>query len=118
MKMVDFLIFGQYKMIKKFAEQMRSHTLHHPKEECMRECEYSNDLTVQCVLKLNVLEGYYGWQLLINNKDKKSDLPNDIVQEFLNAFFASEAFELPRFPIFISQRRFIAIEAKIGDASL
>ncbi len=98
-------------MITQFVKKMKFYALNHIKESYELDYEYNDELIIQCSLKVNIIEKKYGWQLSLNNKDRKTELTNDIVQEFLIAFFENELFlELPRFPILVVQRRFIVIE--------
>lgn len=120
--------------ITQLAEEMKAFALEHPmrpgqlaNDGCAREYEYSDQYTVVCVLTVNLMDeiNKHGWQLSMAHKDKKTELPNDVVQDFLNVFFGStlvedggKILELPRFPIFPVQRQFIAIlEGNEYDAS-
>jgi hypothetical protein len=116
--------------ITQLAEEMKAYALEHPMRPggiadmgCMREYEYSDKLTVACVLTVNPMPdiGKYGWQLSLANNDKKNELPDNVVKELVNIFFGTEhveggkMLELPRFPIFPVQRQFVTIKDGESD---
>lgn len=118
--------------ITELAEEMKAYALEHPMrpggmadDGCMREYEYSNELTVVCVLTVNDMRDIskHGWQLSIADEDKKTELPDNVVKEFVNVFFGKEhveggkVLELPRFPIFPVQRQFVTIKDGESDGS-